>query len=47
MTLVSGVDADDALVDAVADHLAKDHAEVEVVRLDGGQQVYPLLLGVE
>lgn len=47
VTLVSGVDADEALVDAVADHLAREHAEVEVVRLDGGQQVYPLLLGVE
>ena len=43
----SGADADDALVDAVADRLAKEHAEVEVVRLDGGQQVYPLLVGVE
>ncbi|MFW5468983.1 DAK2 domain-containing protein [Knoellia sp. CPCC 206435] len=47
VTLVSGADADDALVDAVADRLAKEHAEVEVVRLDGGQQVYPLLVGVE
>ena len=47
VTLVSGADADDALVDAVADRLAKEHAEVEVVRIDGGQQVYPLLVGVE
>ncbi|MDT0213708.1 DAK2 domain-containing protein [Rothia sp. ARF10] len=47
VTLVSGADADEALVDAVAAHLAKEHAEVEVVRIDGGQQVYPLLLGVE
>ncbi|MFW5474509.1 DAK2 domain-containing protein [Knoellia sp. CPCC 206450] len=47
VTLVSGVDADEALVDAVAAHLARNHAEVEVVRIDGGQQVYPLLLGVE
>ena len=47
VTLVTGADADEALVDAVADHLARTHAEVEVVRLDGGQQVYPLLLGVE
>ena len=43
----AGLLAPPALVDAVADHLAKEHAEVEVVRLDGGQQVYPLLLGVE
>ncbi|KGN42677.1 dihydroxyacetone kinase [Knoellia aerolata DSM 18566] len=47
VTLVSGADADDALVDAVADRLAKEHGEVEVVRIDGGQLVYPLLVGVE
>ena len=47
VTLLSGADADAELVDAVADHVAVTHPEVEVVRLDGGQQVYPLLLGVE
>jgi dihydroxyacetone kinase-like predicted kinase len=47
VTLVVGAEADESLVDAVAEHLAREHAEVEVVRLDGGQAVYPLLLGVE
>jgi DAK2 domain fusion protein YloV len=47
VTLVSGAEADDALVDAVAAQLAKEHSEVEVVRIDGGQLVYPLLVGVE
>ncbi|MFC7491750.1 MULTISPECIES: DAK2 domain-containing protein [unclassified Knoellia] len=47
VTLVSGADADPAFIDAVEERLAKEHAEVEVVRIDGGQQVYPLLVGVE
>ena len=47
VTLVSGADADPAFIDAVEDHLSKEHAEIEVVRIDGGQQVYPLLVGVE
>lgn len=47
VTLVSGADADEGFIDAVADGLAKRHAEVEVVRIAGGQQVYPLLVGVE
>lgn len=47
VTLVSGADADPAFIDAVEAHLSKAHAEVEVVRIDGGQQVYPLLVGVE
>ncbi|MEO6021043.1 MAG: DAK2 domain-containing protein [Knoellia sp.] len=47
VTLVSGADADPAFIDAVEARLAKDHGEVEVVRIAGGQQVYPLLVGVE
>lgn len=47
VTLVSGADADPAFIDAVEESLAKNHAEVEVFRIDGGQQVYPLLVGVE
>ncbi|EAP97698.1 putative dihydroxyacetone kinase [Janibacter sp. HTCC2649] len=47
VTLVSGADADPAFIDAVEESLGKNHAEVEVVRIDGGQQVYPLLVGVE
>lgn len=47
VTLVSGADADPTLVTAVSEHLARAHAEVEVVHLLGGQAVYPLLVGVE
>jgi DAK2 domain fusion protein YloV len=47
VTLVSGAEADPAFIDAVEARIAKEHAEVEVVRIDGGQQVYPLLVGVE
>ncbi|MFC7486829.1 DAK2 domain-containing protein [Knoellia sp. CPCC 206453] len=47
VTLVSGADADPAFIDAVEESLGRNHAEVEVVRIDGGQQVYPLLVGVE
>lgn len=47
VTLVAGADANVAFIDAVEARLAKDHGEVEVVRIDGGQQVYPLLVGVE
>lgn len=47
VTLVSGADADPAFIDAVEESLGKNHGEVEVVRIDGGQQVYPLLVGVE
>ncbi|PRY63245.1 hypothetical protein BCF74_10278 [Knoellia remsis] len=47
VTIVSGADASPGLVDGVAERLAKEHFEVEVVRIDGGQQVYPLLIGVE
>jgi len=47
VTLVFGAEADPAFLDAVEARIAKEHAEVEVVRIDGGQQVYPLLVGVE
>ncbi|KRE41938.1 DAK2 domain-containing protein [Knoellia sp. Soil729] len=47
VTLVSGAEADPDFIDAVEARIAKEHAEVEVVRIAGGQQVYPLLVGVE
>lgn len=47
VTLVSGADAEPDFIDAVEAHLSKEHAEIEVVRIDGGQAVYPLLVGVE
>ncbi|MBA2774083.1 MAG: DAK2 domain-containing protein [Nocardioidaceae bacterium] len=47
LTVVRGIDADQALVDALEAHVRRTRAEVEIVRYDGGQQRYPLLLGVE
>jgi dihydroxyacetone kinase-like predicted kinase len=47
VTLVRGSDADDALVGAVTGHLHRTRGDVEVCVLDGGQERYPLLLGVE
>ncbi len=47
VTLVAGVDADPLLADRLADDLARERPELEVVVLDGGQPVYPLLIGVE
>ncbi len=47
VTLVIGADADDDLARQVAAALGRDRPEVEVVVIEGGQPVYPLLLGVE
>ena len=47
VTLVRGADADDALVDAVTEHLRRGRRDLEVAVLDGGQERYPLLMGVE
>jgi uncharacterized protein len=47
VTLVRGAGADDALVRAVTDHLRRRRRDVEVNVLDGGQERYPLLVGVE
>jgi DAK2 domain fusion protein YloV len=47
VTLVRGADADDALVGAVTGHLRRTRRDVEVCVLDGGQERYPLLVGVE
>jgi dihydroxyacetone kinase-like predicted kinase len=47
VTLVRGADADDELVTAVTDHLRRTRRTVEVTVLDGGQERYPLLVGVE
>ncbi|NHA69776.1 DAK2 domain-containing protein [Phycicoccus flavus] len=47
VTLLVGADADTALADRVADLLGRERPEVEVVVIDGGQPVYPLLVGVE
>ncbi|MBD3785215.1 MAG: dihydroxyacetone kinase, partial [Micrococcales bacterium] len=47
VTLVTGADADPLLVERLADELGRTRPELEVVVLDGGQPVYPLLIGVE
>ncbi len=47
VTLVVGADAAPALAERLAAALGRDRPEVEVVVIDGGQPVYPLLIGVE
>ncbi len=47
VTLVVGADADAGLGAGVAAALEHDRPELEVVVIDGGQPVYPLLVGVE
>jgi hypothetical protein len=47
VTVVRGAQADDALVAAVRGHLQRRYRGVEVVQIDGGQDRYVLLLGVE
>jgi uncharacterized protein len=46
VTVVSGVDSGD-LADRCATHLAASHPTVDVVVYEGGQERYPLLIGVE
>jgi dihydroxyacetone kinase-like predicted kinase len=47
VTVVRGRGATDDLVASVTDHLRRTRRDVEVTVLDGGQERYPLLLGVE
>lgn len=47
VTLVRGADADPLLVERLSDHLQRARPGVEVVSYDGGQPLYPLLVGVE
>jgi dihydroxyacetone kinase-like predicted kinase len=46
VTLVTGQDAGD-LVERCASHIADQHPTVDVVVYHGGQERYPLLVGVE
>jgi dihydroxyacetone kinase-like predicted kinase len=46
VTLVAGADAGD-LAERCASYLSATHPTVDVVVYDGGQQRYPLLVGVE
>ncbi|HEU5241553.1 MAG TPA: dihydroxyacetone kinase, partial [Ornithinibacter sp.] len=47
VTLVLGADAEPGLGQRVKGALERDRPELEVVVIDGGQPVYPLLVGVE
>ena len=47
VTVVVGADATLDLGGRLADHLRRTHVEVDVQVYDGGQQLYPVLLGVE
>ncbi len=47
VTLVLGAEADPGLGEGIAAALERDRPELEVVVIDGGQPVYPLLVGVE
>ncbi|MEU8385231.1 dihydroxyacetone kinase, partial [Streptosporangium sp. NPDC048865] len=47
VTLLEGAGAPEGLAGAVQDHLARTRPDIEVVRYEGGQGGYPLLIGVE
>jgi len=47
MTAVLGADAPEGLAHMLERHLAGTHPEVELVVYEGGQPLYPLLIGVE
>ncbi len=47
MTVVTGKDATPELVDTVVRHARKTRVDVDVAVYDGGQDRYPLLIGVE
>jgi uncharacterized protein len=47
MTVVHGRDSTPALVDALVRHVRRSRRDVDVVVYDGGQERYPLLIGVE
>jgi dihydroxyacetone kinase-like predicted kinase len=47
MTVVRGQEASEDLVDALVRHVRRIRRDVDVVVYDGGQERYPLLIGVE
>ena len=47
VTLVGGDGVDDAVLQALREHVRRGAAGVEVTVLDGGQPRYPVLIGVE
>lgn len=47
LTVVAGLDAPPGLVDEVVAGVLARRADLEVTRIEGGQELYPLLFGVE
>jgi hypothetical protein len=47
LTVVRGRDSTPALVDALVRHVRRSRRDVDVMVYDGGQERYPLLIGVE
>ena len=47
VTLVRGCDADDSLVTAITASIRARHPGVEVSSVDGGQPLWPMIIGVE
>ncbi len=47
LTLVTGQDLPDGVLDAISTHVRADNRGVEIEVVDGGQPAYPLLIGVE
>jgi DAK2 domain fusion protein YloV len=47
VTLIAGAHAPAGLAEALDEHLRREHPDVEVGVYDGGQERYPLLIGVE
>ena len=47
LTVLTGTDADAATTDAIVDHVAEQHPDVEVEVTEGGQPLYPYYFGLE
>ena len=47
LTVLTGTDADAATTDAIVDHVAEHHPDVEVEVTEGGQPLYPYYFGLE
>ena len=47
LTVLTGVDADEAATEAIVGHVSERHPEVEVEVREGGQPLYPYYFGLE
>ena len=47
ITIVTGIEADEAVTDSITSRLGEKHADVAVDVVYGGQPLYPYLFGVE